>query len=131
MSHDSYTTDKPHGLTLVEAMISTVIFVTAALTVYHGMTHGYFVSKKSRAEAEGVLRVARQLEDIQLTAYNLISTNLYPIEYVTDSDGLVYAMTTNVERTFYPYEHKKISIDYTWRLQNGHKHTKYFYIKAP
>lgn len=108
-----------------------VIFTAAAIAVYSGFTSSYTTAKRSRASAEGVLRVAHHLEDIQLMAYYLVNTNYFPIRYVTDHDGLVYAMTTRITRSYFPYDHKKVQIDYTWRVGNHHRHSQYFYIKAP
>ena len=134
--HQSCVHVRPRGITLIEAMISTVILGLCVATILQGLIFGYYTSLRATRATESLARVTKRLEEINCIPYPSVSSNTYPVEYVSSTGSasiitLVYAMTTSVRTVLQPIEYKVITIDFTWQVRDSKRYVRYFAIRTP
>ena len=133
--HRSCCHVRPRGVSLIEAVISTAILALCVATLFQGLNFGYYSSLRATRATESLARVTKRLEDINYIAYDSVTSNMFPVEYVSSTNGasitLVYMMATSVRTVLLPIEYKVVTIDYAWRVRDSQRATRYFTIKTP
>jgi len=119
----------PSGFTLVEAMVSLLVLAIMIAGLFACLSFIAGSAQRATYETEGNMRVVKALELLEQYPYNMVTTDYFPIEYVTDNGELVYAITTTISEVTSPTIHKKITIDYTWKDGGITRHTRYYSIK--
>ena len=118
-------------MTLVEIMVSMLIVVISVSALYSALSFVSKTAKRSTEETEGNMQAIRVLELLSDASYDMTTTNNFPIEYLTDTEGeLIYALTTSIYEVTSPDLHKQITLDYTWREGVLYRHTRYYLIKT-
>jgi len=118
------------GFTFIEVMVSLLVLTIMIIGLFACLTFIAGSAQRATFETEGNMRVINVFELMEQYSYNMVTTNYFPIEYITGSDGsLVYAMTTSIVEVTSPTVHKNITIDYTWKEGGIQRHTRYFSIK--
>jgi hypothetical protein len=133
--HRSFLHTRPRGVSLIEAVISATILALCVATIFQGMHMGYYSALRSTRTTESLARVTKRFEDINYVPYDSVTTNRYPVEYVTSTSStaitLVYAITTSVRTVLLPIEYKVITIDAAWRVRDNQRAARYFTIRTP
>ncbi len=119
----------PDGFTLVEAIISLLVLAIMIAGLFACLTFIAGSAQRATYETQGNMRVIKTLELLEQYPYNMVTTNYFPIEYVTDNGELVYAITTTIVEVSSPTIHKNITIDHTWKDGGIQRHTRYYSIK--
>lgn len=120
-----------YGMTLVEMIISMLIVVISVTTIFTALSFVSRTAKRSSDETVGNMQAVRVLELITDASYDMVTSNNFPVEYVTDTEGeLVYALTTSVYEVTSPDLHKQVIVDYTWREGTLQRHTRYYILKS-
>jgi len=118
------------GFTFVEVMVSLLVLTVMIIVLFACLTFIAGSAQRATSETEGNMRVVNVFELIEQYPYNMVTTNYFPTEYITDSDGsLVYAITTTIVEATSPTVHKNITVDYTWKEGGIQRHTRYYSIK--
>jgi len=119
----------PDGFTLVEAMVSLLVLAIMIAGLFACLTFIAGSAQRATYETQGNMRVVKTLELLEQYPYNMVTTDYFPIEYVTDNGELAYAITTTIAEVTSPTIHKNITIDYTWKDGGITRHSRYYSIK--
>jgi len=112
-------------------IISMLIVVVSVTTIFTALSFVSSTAKRSSDETVGNMQAVRVLELITDASYDMVTSNNFPVEYVTDTEGeLVYALTTSVYEVTSPDLHKQVTVDYTWREGTLQRHTRYHLLKS-
>ncbi len=121
--------NNPDGFTLVEAIVSLLVLAIMIAGLFACLSFIAGSAQRATYETEGNMRVVKTLELIEQYPYNMVTTNYFPIEHVTDNGELVYAITTTIAEVTSPTIHKNITVDYTWKEGGITRHSRYYSIK--
>lgn len=125
----------PRGVTLMEGVIASALLGLTIVALLGALAWAHFATLRATRMSEAMARVTSVMEDIAAVPYALVTTNTYPVQYVTQTNGSVvtlqYAMTTTVVETSTPLRHKRVYVDYTWRVGNTTRQQRFFAIKTP
>jgi len=119
-----------NGFTFVEAIVSLLVLAILVSGLFLCLTFSAGSAARAKEETAGNMRVIKTIEQIIHYPYEMVTTNYFPVEYVTGNDGsLVYALTTTITEVTLPTIHKNIIIDHTWKEDKVIKQKRYYYIK--
>jgi len=125
----------PRGVSLVEGVVAAALLGLCAAAIISALSFSHFTALRATRMTEALARATDVLEDIAAVPYTLVTTNTYPVKYVTLTNGsavtLVYAMTTTVTEVSSPLLHKRVYLDYTWRVGSSVQHKRFFALKMP
>jgi Tfp pilus assembly protein PilV len=126
---------QPRGITLAEAVIATLIIAVTTAGLIQGFHFGCVIAKRASRETTAELRAVQRIEEILLTSYDQVNNSLFPVEYVTVTQGttvaLSFAMTTTVTEVLSPVAYKHVAVDVTWQERGHDHHTRYLFLRAP
>lgn len=123
------------GFTVAEGAVACALIALTILTLFSALQFAHFVTTRASQMNDAVTRVTHILEDIAAVPYALVTTNTYPVQLQTLTNGssisLVYSMTTSVHEVSTPLLHKRVYIDYYWRVGNQTQYRRFFSVKTP
>ena len=117
------------GFTLVEAIVSLLILAIMIAVLFACLSFIAGSAQRATYETQGNMRVVKTLELLEQYPYNMVTTEYFPVECVTDNGNLVYAITTTIAEVTSPTIHKNIIIDYTWKDGGITRHSRYYSVK--